>query len=320
MIASAEFLKTGDWVEVRSAEEIARTLDENGTLNGLPFMPEMLPYCGKRFQVSRRADKSCVELPGDVYQIRAFSHRDIILLEGIHCSGAEHGGCQRDCVIFWRESWLLKVDGDNASTDLTSTKDESLRCQLKTTSAPGLYFCQSTEMAKITRPQTRLGILLTCYRDVRSGSRSIPEMTRMVLGPLWRKLTKRFINRTLAGPQTKTPIGHLGLQAGEMVELKSEEEIRQTLDSKGRNRGLLVDRDAICKFSGGRYPVQTRIVRMIHEGTGKMRTLDNTVILEGINCTCQYVLGGCPRKEPTFWREIWLNRIESSAVSTKPNS
>ena len=41
--------KAGDTVEVRSAEEILNTLDEQGALDGMPFMPEMFEYCGKRF-------------------------------------------------------------------------------------------------------------------------------------------------------------------------------------------------------------------------------------------------------------------------------
>src|SRR5205823_5514963 len=51
--------RAGDWVEVKSAEEILATLDEQGRLDGLPFMPEMLQYCGKRLQVFKSAHKSC---------------------------------------------------------------------------------------------------------------------------------------------------------------------------------------------------------------------------------------------------------------------
>src|ERR1700675_2894438 len=45
-------LRRGDVVEVRSEEEILRTLDPSGKLGALPFMPEMLRFCGKRFRVS----------------------------------------------------------------------------------------------------------------------------------------------------------------------------------------------------------------------------------------------------------------------------
>ena len=35
-------LRAGEWVEVRSREEIVATLDEDARLEDLPFMPEML--------------------------------------------------------------------------------------------------------------------------------------------------------------------------------------------------------------------------------------------------------------------------------------
>jgi hypothetical protein len=50
-------------VVVRSREEILATLDADGTLDGLPFMPEMLSWCGREHQVERRAEKTCVDVP-----------------------------------------------------------------------------------------------------------------------------------------------------------------------------------------------------------------------------------------------------------------
>src|SRR5262249_30747550 len=49
----------GDWVEVRSKDEILRTLDKNGQLDGLPFMPEMFKFCGRQLRVYKRAHKTC---------------------------------------------------------------------------------------------------------------------------------------------------------------------------------------------------------------------------------------------------------------------
>ena len=54
-------LMPGDLVEVSSAAEILSTLDATGTLGKLPFMPEMLAFCGREFRVSRRAFKTCVD-------------------------------------------------------------------------------------------------------------------------------------------------------------------------------------------------------------------------------------------------------------------
>ena len=42
-----EKLRVGDWVEVRSKDEILQTLDRDGRLDGMPFMPEMFAFCGQ---------------------------------------------------------------------------------------------------------------------------------------------------------------------------------------------------------------------------------------------------------------------------------
>ena len=64
-VASTTALCAGDWVEVRSKEQILSTLDQNGRLEGLPFMPQMLRYCGQRFQVYKRAHKTCDTITGN---------------------------------------------------------------------------------------------------------------------------------------------------------------------------------------------------------------------------------------------------------------
>ena len=52
-------LLAGDIVEVRSKEEILKSLDANGCFEGVPFMPEMFQYCGRRMKVYKRAHKTC---------------------------------------------------------------------------------------------------------------------------------------------------------------------------------------------------------------------------------------------------------------------
>ena len=55
-------LRSGDVVRVRSAAEIFATLDDRGTLDGLPFMPEMLKYCGRTLPVTQRGGKTCAAM------------------------------------------------------------------------------------------------------------------------------------------------------------------------------------------------------------------------------------------------------------------
>ena len=50
-------LSAGDWVEIRSKDEILATLDKNGRLDGLPFMPQMFKWCGRQFKVQKRCMK-----------------------------------------------------------------------------------------------------------------------------------------------------------------------------------------------------------------------------------------------------------------------
>jgi hypothetical protein len=55
---SNDGLRRGDLAEVRKPSEILATLDERGALAGLPFMPEMAAFCGRRFVVDRRMERS----------------------------------------------------------------------------------------------------------------------------------------------------------------------------------------------------------------------------------------------------------------------
>lgn len=57
-------MRVGDRVEVRSKEEILATLDSNGRLEGLPFMPQMFEYCGQGFQIFKSAHKTCDTVNG----------------------------------------------------------------------------------------------------------------------------------------------------------------------------------------------------------------------------------------------------------------
>src|SRR6266852_5081544 len=99
-------LSVGDWVEVRSKDEILRTLDGNGRLDGMPFMPEMFKFCGQRFQVYKRAHKTCdytTPAPNRTRRLDRTVHLET------RCDGAAHDGCQADCLLYWKEAWLKPV-------------------------------------------------------------------------------------------------------------------------------------------------------------------------------------------------------------------
>ncbi|MFF0309424.1 hypothetical protein ACFYSC_18525 [Streptosporangium sp. NPDC004379] len=106
--AGALGLRVGDLVEVRGEAEILATLDERGELEGLPFMPEMLAYCGRRLTVHKVAHKVCdtIGRSGMRRMERA------VHLTGARCDGGAHGGCQTACLMYWKEAWLRRIDPD----------------------------------------------------------------------------------------------------------------------------------------------------------------------------------------------------------------
>jgi len=139
--SSALNLRVGDWVEVRSREEILDTLDEQGRLQHLPFMPEMLSYCGQRFRVFKRADKTCDYIQG--WSIRRMT--ETVHLEGVRCDGAGHDGCQAGCLIFWKEAWLTRADNSVVSVE-TLRRGPTARAGLS-----GLCTVESILAAKFRR-------------------------------------------------------------------------------------------------------------------------------------------------------------------------
>jgi hypothetical protein len=98
-------VRRGDLVEVKRPDEILATLDERGSLDGLPFMPEMIGACGRRFRVERRAERLC----DTVAYTGTRRIADGVLLEDLRCDGSAHGGCQAECRILSKEAWVRKV-------------------------------------------------------------------------------------------------------------------------------------------------------------------------------------------------------------------
>ena len=109
----------------------------------------------------------------------------------------------------------------------------------------------------------------------------------------------------------------LNLQPGEWVEVKSEADIRLTLDGAGRNRGLTFTPD-MREYCGRRLRVFKRVRQICMETRpNEMRRLENTVILEG--AICNGGSRGCDRACFFFWREAWLRRSSESRRDVTPD-
>ena len=315
-------LKAGESVRIKGSAEIARTLDPNGTLDGLPFMPEMLRYCGSVATVHRSAHKTC-----DAESIRRLDK--VVHLAGLRCDGQAHGGCQIGCLFFWHEDWL---EPDRAELLEETAFDDGTAAELAKRSVrlhgrrpdSGTYSCQATEISLITAdlpwysPRQYLD-------DLRSNNITLLQFIRVAPSILfngYQEVSKRLFPRALwirggrpypsvIGQLQRTPTGRLDLHIGERVSVKSRQEILETLDRNGANRGLTFDWEMLPMC--GKDAVVSRIVKtLIEERTGRLREVQNPcVILEGVSCVGRYHRF-CPRSQDSFWREIWLERIPAS--------
>jgi hypothetical protein len=327
-------LRVGDVVEVRGAAEILATLDENGQLESLPFMPEMLRYCGHRLTVHKVAHKVC----DTVSRTGMRRMENAVHLSGVRCDGGGHDGCQAACLIYWKHAWLRKVDKAEAqapTAPAAPAADGAARLLPLLTIASRapvaedgttVYRCQATELIRATPQALPLRNLGQFVDDVRTGNVGVLWSLRAFLVMLYNRvqgLGNRYLPARLRirggrhwgyprGRATgKTPTGTTDLRPGDTVRIRSRREIEPTLNSDLVNRGMGFDSE-MARFCGRTARVARRVDQIIDEGTGRMLHMKNPcIVLEDVVCEGAYN-ASCPRSITPYWREIWLDKIDSA--------
>ena len=345
----------GRFVEVRSKQEILRTLDGNGRLDGMPFMPEMFQYCGKRFRVHKLAHKTCDYTTPHPFRTRRL--KGTVHLE-TRCDGAAHGGCQAGCLLYWKESWLKPAVGPAATVAAATAQtslhpaetpapakcnDEVVWSHTMVSNPDGTrrYLCQATEIPNATSPlawwdlrqyvldywsgNVTLGRLVSAmgysvYYNVSQSGTGVGRPMR------WLYNTFRWVWHGSRWPRTPgalaegrpTPAATLNLQPGEWVRVKSHAEILQTVTVGNRNRGMFWDAEMV-PYCGGVYRVLKRVDKLIEEKTGQMLMMKTPcIVLDSVVCQARYSACRmlCPKGMYPLWREIWLERVRSDTEST----
>lgn len=330
-------LRVGELVEVKSEDEILRTLDARGTLDGLPFMPEMLEFCGKRFRVYKRAHKACDTVTwGTLRRMENAVH-----LGDLRCNGAAHDGCQAGCLIYWKEAWLRRVSGprfapapdtsegwqgtDRHADPSVCTRDTLMRSTRidEAGSDEEIFSCQATELLRATISPIPWWQPAQYISDVRSGNASVRSVVRGLIVGFFNKFQQanarlhprlRLVHGGRRYPfldgkaRPESAAETLDLQPGDLVEVKSKEEIFQTLDESDKTRGLRFDAEML-KYCGRRGRVLRKVERIIDENSGRMiRINSDCFIVNGFICTGDYHRS-CPRSIYPYWREAWLRRV-----------
>ena len=337
-------LRVGDWVEVRSTSEILATLDADGRYDRMPFMPEMLAFCGQRVQVQKSAHKTC----DTVYPLRSRRVADAVHLT-TRCSGMEHGGCQAHCLLFWKTAWLKKVSGPHEPSHSPHEPQPSLGGErrpvidtdgLVRRQSDGIrYDCQATALPAATDPLSPWD-LRQYVRDVASGNTALLSVLKRFLfaGYYWLSQLGIGLGPPMRGfydnvsrsagragfPRSNgiipidqpTPVATLGLAPGDYVRVKPFDEILKTLNTDNRNRGMRWDAEMV-PYCGKIFRVLDSVTRIIDEKSGLMMPMKTpAVILDGVICGGRYSTWclNCPRAIYPYWREIWLERVRPEEV------
>ena len=250
-------------------------------------------------------------------------------------------------MIFWKEAWLKRVEtgvtgapefqykpsanglrGEQTAGDGVGLFKIFQAAETKNEDGEAVYFCQATEVLRFTSPMASWDPR-QYVRDLRSGNIStglagdswagsileialgVVEMARAFVVAVFNNVqTLRHSAHypSIPGAQVKnTSVEELNLQPGELVEVRSKEEIVATLNPRNRNRGLSFDSEML-RYCGGVYRVFRRVRRIVDEKTGKMLQMKNPcIILEGVWCRSDYHRF-CPRAIFHYWREGWLKR------------
>ena len=320
-IKASETLAPDETVEVLSATEILATLDAEGKLEGLPFMPEMLRYCGGRFRVFKRADSTCSR--GQPRRLSSTVH-----LNDLRCAGSSHGDCDAACLLLWKEAWLRRltesshrsVSAANGSSSLSfpelpAGNDAAAYAYLaRFTRGPNnTVVCQATGIREASSP-LQLGSFpvycANCARGVLSRKLGTKDLHTLATY-LWGKAILFAFTRWTrapwnAGKFRKTPSEKLDLHPGESVQVRSLTEILRTLDRNGCNRGMEFKAE-MFQFCGKKFRVLSRMRRRVDEHTNQMREFHNEcIILDSVYCRGQRSF--CARSNYHYWREIWLQR------------
>lgn len=338
-------LRTGDFVRVRSQEEILSTVDAQGCLDGMPIMPEMLRFCGQTIRVEARAHKTC----DTVSNIGGVWVDDAVHLEGARCDGASHDGCQASCLLFWKGAWVERIsDPEKVSNqEPHNVASTSLPREWSYKSPPGtpqsetIYRCQATEIPGFSRPMKWWDIR-QYIEDLTSRNIGLGKLFRgmwdsvshaiISLGigyRVWKRIyngVQRLRGADLfyweTGELTQTPSRPLGLKPGDWVRIKPFEEIMETLDTGNKNRGMGFDTGEMGMYCGRETQVDQRLEKIINERNGKMVFFrEPTVTLQGIYCSGERsnVRKFCPRAIQSYWRETWLEQVDPADGRNTPD-
>jgi hypothetical protein len=269
-----------------------------------------------------------------------------VFLEDIRCDGRSYGGCEMECLIFWKEAWLTRVNDKKQGDHLSESISDGQLVQMATArvrrseaedNTKPVYSCQATEMPNAT---TRMSIWnpRQYVEDWTSGNAKLCEIlsalsflvydtlasSGMGIGSVMRAAYERAqrsrsrmsypARRGKLRRNARTPTVTLGLKPGDTVRVKDHPTILSTVTEDLVNRGMAFHPDMV-PYCSQTFRVGKSVGRIINEKTGQLIELRNPcIVLEGASCRGRFTKPLlCPRGMSPYWREIWLDPVDPAA-------
>jgi hypothetical protein len=136
------------------------------------------------------------------------------------------------------------------------------------------------------------------------------------------RLAGRMSRSTAKGDVSSAPVTGLSrsgetsglsatkLEAGDRVRVRPREEIEATLDFFGELRGCLF-MESMAQYCGTEQRVLKPVERFVDERDYRVKKAKGLILLEGLVCEGTPDYGRCDRACFYFWREEWLEKIDS---------
>lgn len=164
--------------------------------------------------------------------------------------------------------------------------------------------CQIMALRCLIKDLTWMGVLWQRTRKLRCTlSRRKEYLRHWVAEATGQKAdgTGRSVPRYTAKP----------LKSGDFVRVRTQREIRQTLNRWNQLRGCTFMNE-MWKYCNTTQKVLRRVEKILDENDYLVKSCSGIVLLEGLMCEGTRGFGRCDRCCHFFWREEWLEKLEET--------
>ena len=115
--------------------------------------------------------------------------------------------------------------------------------------------------------------------------------------------------RRAAGAASTAPAPRFA--PGDLVRVRSREEIAATLDARGMLRGCGL-MEGMWQYCGTTQQVFKPVTRFLNESDYQVKSARGLVLLQNLTCEGTAKYGRCDRACFYFWREEWLEPVDGT--------